>query len=48
MCREELENTWAAREVLNLKSMPKPLDGQWIPDWLWSAYLRVMEPFAVW
>ncbi|HNM10026.1 MAG TPA: oxygenase MpaB family protein [Mycobacterium sp.] len=48
MCREELENTWAAREVLNLNSMPKPLDGQWIPDWLWSAYLRVMEPFAVW
>ena len=48
MCGEELENTWAAREVLNLATMPKPLNGQWIPDVLWSVYLKVMEPFAVW
>jgi uncharacterized protein (DUF2236 family) len=48
MCREELENTWAAREVLNLSTMPKPLNAQWIPDRVWSAHLRLMEPFAVW
>jgi len=48
MCREELENTWAAREVLNLSTMPKPPTAQWIPDLVWSAYLKVMGPLAVW
>ena len=48
MCREVLENTWAAREVLDLSTMPKPPTAQWIPDWLWSLYLKVMGPFAVW
>lgn len=47
-CREVLENTWAAREVLELSSMPKPPTAQWIPDWLWSGYLKMMGPFAVW
>lgn len=48
MCWRNSENTWAAREVLNLSTMPKPLNAQWIPDRLWSVYLRLMEPFAVW
>jgi len=48
MCRETLENTWAAREVLDLSSMPKPPTAQWIPDWMWSVYLKVVGPFAVW
>ena len=48
MCREVLENTWAAREVLDLSSMPKPPTAQWIPDWLWSFSLRALEPVVVW
>ena len=48
MCRELLENTWAAREVLDLSSMPKPLNAQWIPDPVWSVFLTVVEPFVVW
>ena len=48
MCREELEDNWAARQVLDLSDMPKPPSAQWIPDRLWSAYLKVMGPFAVW
>ena len=48
MCRNVLENNWATREVLDLSTMPKPPTAQWIPDRLWSAYLAVMGPFAVW
>ena len=48
MCREVLENNWAARQVLDLSAMPKPPNAGWIPDWLWSAYLKVIGPFAVW
>ena len=48
MCREVLENNWAAREVLNLSSTPKPPTAQWIPNWVWSALLKVINPFVVW
>ena len=48
MCREVLENNWAAREVLNLSTTPKPPTAQWIPNWLWSALLKVINPFVVW
>lgn len=48
MCSEVLEETWAAREVLNLSTMPKPPTAQWIPDPAWSAFLAAAEPFVVW
>lgn len=48
MCRTELENTWAAQQVLDLSTMPKPPTAQWIPDQLWSAYLAMMNPVVVW
>ena len=48
MCREVLENNWATREVLNLSTMPKHPSLQWVPDPIWSAYLKVLGPFAVW
>jgi len=48
MCREELECTWAARMVLDLSTMPKPPTAQWIPDRLWSVFLKAAEPFVVW
>ena len=48
MCREELENTWAARQVLDLSTMPKPPTAQWIPDRLWSGYLKIIGPLVVW
>jgi uncharacterized protein (DUF2236 family) len=48
MCREVLEDTWAAHQVLDLSSMPKPPTAQWIPDRLWSLYLRALGPIVVW
>lgn len=48
MCRNVLENNWAAREVLDLSTMPKPPDAQWIPDLLWHLILDVGGRFAVW
>jgi len=48
MCREVLENNWATREVLNLSTMPKHPSLQWIPDPLWSSYLKVLGSLAVW
>lgn len=47
MCREELENTWAARAVLDLSTMPKHPSLQ-IPDRLWAAQLKLLEPLVVW
>lgn len=48
MCREVLEDTWAARQVLDLSSTPKPPTAQWIPDRLWFVALKVIGPFAEW
>ncbi len=48
MCRNVLENNCAAREVLDLSTMPKPPTAQWIPDRLWALVLKVGGPFAVW
>jgi len=48
MCRNVLENNWAAREVLDLSTMPKPPTAQWIPDPLWDLVLDVGGRFAVW
>ncbi len=48
MCRVELENSWAARAVLDLSTMPKHPSLQWIPDRLWALQLKVLEPFVVW
>jgi len=48
MCREVLENTWAARAVLDLSTMPKHPSLQWVPDWLWAQHLKVLEPLVVW
>jgi uncharacterized protein (DUF2236 family) len=48
MCRNVLENNYAAREVLDLSTMPKHPSLQWIPDWLWRLQLKTLGPFAVW
>lgn len=48
MCREVLENTWAARAVLDLSTMPKHPSLQWVPDWVWTRQLKMAEPFVVW
>ena len=48
MCREELENTWAARAVLDLSTMPKHPSLQWIPNWMWAQQLKILEPLVVW
>jgi uncharacterized protein (DUF2236 family) len=48
MCREVLENNWAAREVLNLKRLPKPPFAQWLPGWLWAIQRVFVSRFFVW
>ncbi len=48
MCREVLEDTWAARQVLDLSTTPKPPTAQWIPDRLWSLYVKALGPIVVW
>lgn len=35
MCRNVLENNFAARAVLDLTELPKPPFAQRVPDWLW-------------
>ena len=47
MCRNMLENNWAAREVLDLSTMPKHPSLEWIPDWLWRLNLKVLERFLL-
>jgi uncharacterized protein (DUF2236 family) len=48
MCRNVLENNYAARAVLDLTDLPKPPFAQWIPDPLWAAQRKVLAPFFVW
>lgn len=48
MCCEVLENNSAARDVLNLSTLPKPSFAQWIPDWLWQVQQKLLAPFFVW
>jgi uncharacterized protein (DUF2236 family) len=48
MCREVLENNWAAREVLNLGQLPKPPFAPWLPDWLWAVQRKFVSRFFVW
>ena len=45
MCRNVLENNYAAREVMDLSTMPKHPSLQWIPDLLWAQNLKVMQRF---
>ncbi|OBK79985.1 hypothetical protein A5650_07150 [Mycobacterium sp. 1164985.4] len=45
MCRNVLENNWAAREVMDLSTMPKHPSLKWIPDPLWQLNLTVMQRF---
>ena len=48
MCREVLENNFAARAVLDLRGLAKPPFAQWLPDWVWRAQRAVLAPFFVW
>lgn len=48
MCRNVLENNWAARAVLDLTELPKPPFAQWIPDPLWAGQRKLLAPFFVW
>ena len=48
MCRNVLENNFAARAVLDLTELPKPPFAQRVPDWLWAAQRKLLAPFMVW
>lgn len=43
MCNNVLENNWAAREVMDLSTMPKHPSLEWVPDWAWRLNLKVMQ-----
>jgi uncharacterized protein (DUF2236 family) len=45
MCRNVLEDNWAAREVMDLSTMPKHPSLDWLPDWLWQLNIAVMQRF---
>ena len=45
MCRNVLENNWAAREVLDLSGMTKHPSLEWMPDWLWRLNVAGMQRF---
>jgi uncharacterized protein (DUF2236 family) len=47
MCRNVLENNYAAREVLDLSTMTKHPSLEWIPGPLWKLNLKVMERFLL-
>ncbi len=48
MCRNVLENNWAARSVLDLSTMPKHPSLDWVPDWAWRLHLKALGPLVVW
>ena len=48
MCRNVLEDNYAAREVLDLSTMPKHPSLWWIPDRAWALNLKLSGPFVVW
>ena len=45
MCRNVLENNWAARAVLDLSTMPKHPSLGWMPDWMWRLNVAAMQQF---
>ena len=48
MCRNVLENNFAARAVLDLSELPKPPFAGPLPNWLWKLQRPVVARFFVW
>lgn len=48
MCTNELENTYAARAVMDLTVLHKPPFLAWLPDRMWVAQRKLIAPFFVW
>jgi uncharacterized protein (DUF2236 family) len=48
MCRNVLENNYAARAVLDLTDLPKPPFAAKAPDRLWALQRKLLAPFFVW
>jgi uncharacterized protein (DUF2236 family) len=48
MCRNVLENNYAARAVLDLTDLPKPPWARKMPDWVWRQQRKLVAPFFVW
>ena len=48
MCRNVLENNFAARAVLDLSELPPPPFARWMPKPLWALQRRLVAPFFVW
>lgn len=48
MCRNVLENNYAARAVLDLGELPKPPFARQLPTWLWNLQRPLVARFFVW
>jgi uncharacterized protein (DUF2236 family) len=48
MCRNVLENNYAARAVLDLSELPKPPFADKLPDWMWKLQRPLVARFFVW
>ena len=48
MCRNVLENNYAARAVLDLSELPKPPFAEKMPNWLWAVQRGFVSRFFVW
>jgi uncharacterized protein (DUF2236 family) len=48
MCRNVIENKWAAREVLDLSTLQKPPYLPWMPERMWRLQRNALGPLLVW
>ena len=48
MCRNVLENNYAARAVLDLSELPQPPFAEKMPDWMWRVQRAFVSRFFVW
>ncbi|MGL4307129.1 MAG: oxygenase MpaB family protein [Mycobacteriaceae bacterium] len=48
MCCNVLEDNKAAREVLDLSTLPVPPFAEFIPEWLWNQIHKPIAHFQVW
>lgn len=48
MCRNVLENNYAARSVLDLSELPRPPFAEKMPEWTWRVQRAFVSRFFVW
>lgn len=48
MCRNVVENHYAARAVLDLSTLDRPPFLPWLPNWMWRIQRKALGPAYVW